>query len=71
MGEDQLGGTAKPLTKTPDEARAEILRIKADGMSKEPKHPFNIEDHPERPMAMEQMNTLYKLAHPELSKDTK
>jgi len=66
MGEDQLGGTPKGLTKTPDEARAEILRIKADMT-----HPFNQEDSPERPMAMAAMNLLYKLAHPELSRDTK
>jgi len=61
MGEDQLGGTPKGLTKTPDEAQAEILRIKADMT-----HPFNLEDSPERPMAMQHMNDLYALAHPEL-----
>ena len=66
MGEDKLGGTPKGTTKTPTEARAEILRIKADMT-----HPFNLEDSPERPMAMEHMNLLYKLAHPELSRDTK
>jgi len=62
IGEDKLAGIPKTLTMTPEEAKAEILRIKGD-----PKHPFNIEDHPEREMARVHMDNLYKLAYPELA----
>jgi hypothetical protein len=60
ISEDKLLGKPKHLTKTPQEARQEITRIKSD-----PKHPLNNEDHPEHQAALEYMNTLYKLAYPE------
>ena len=64
MSEDTLGGRSKGLTMTPDEARQEIIKIKSDV-----KHPFNIEDHPERAMAISRMNDLYKMAYPDLAEN--
>lgn len=45
---------------TPDEAKAEIARIRGDE-----KHPHNIENHPEHKKAIEDMSKLYALAHPD------
>lgn len=64
VSEDVIAGVGEGKhTKTPEEARQEILRIKSD-----PRHPFNIEFHAERQQALDYMESLYKMAYPELAK---
>lgn len=64
MSEDVLAGAGeRRFTKTPEEARQEILRIKSDL-----KHPLHDEFHPEHKQALEYMESLYKMAYPELTK---
>lgn len=61
VSEDTLKGEPKKMVLSPEDARREILRIKADA-----NHPFNVPDHPEHQLAVEQMDDLYRQAYPEL-----
>lgn len=52
-------GIKKGGNLTPEEAKAEIAKIRADE-----KHPHNLATHPDHEKAIEDMRNLYALAHP-------
>jgi hypothetical protein len=60
FSEDQLVGKPKGLTMTPEEAQAEIAKIKGD-----PKHPYYNADHPEHKAAVEKMLALNAMVYTE------
>ena len=60
MSEDQLGEGTGSFTKTPQEANAEIQKIRGDL-----KHPYHLKMHPEHKAAVQQMADLYAAAHPD------
>lgn len=59
MSEGQLVGKPRGLTKTPEEAKEEINRIKSDEKSS-----YRDANHPDHVQAVEHMGLLYKLAYP-------
>ena len=61
FGEDGqfLGGQAASLTLTPEEALAEISKIRNDKV-----HPYNAPSNPEHKKAVEYMAALYEMAYP-------
>ena len=59
LSEDQLAGKGKGLTLTPNEAQAEIDKIKNDM-----KHPYWDAAHPEHKAAVEKMEALTKMTVP-------
>lgn len=61
MTEDAIQGKSRPLSMTPDAAKAEIEKIKLD-----PKSAFNDETNPEHEAAKEKVMALYRYAYPEL-----
>lgn len=62
LSEDQLVGKAKGLILGPEEALAEISKIKGDL-----KHPYFVANHPEHQAAVDKMTALMKMAYPEKS----
>jgi len=62
LGEDVIEGKGRSVMMTPEEAKKEITKIKADGS-----HPFNDQFHPENATSKQDMDRLYKLAYPELA----
>ena len=60
VSEDQLAGTPRGLTMTPDEAQSEIDAVNAQY----PKHPYFDKKHPEHAAAVEKMTSLFQMANP-------
>lgn len=58
------GGAGGGFSKTPDEAKAEIAKIRGEAASK-PDHPLNDKHNPEHATMVERLKSLYAMAHPE------
>lgn len=58
------GGAGGGFSKTPDEAKAEIAKIRGEAASK-PEHPLNDKHNPEHGAVVERLKSLYAMAHPE------
>lgn len=63
LSEDALGGKSSGLSMSPDEANAEIARIRGEAMTN-PKHPLVNKEHPEHDMMVQKMSKLYHFANP-------
>jgi len=58
FSEDKIAGKPQGLTLSPDEALAEIAKIKGD-----PKHPYWDKTHFEHDLALQKMKSLFEMAH--------
>jgi hypothetical protein len=58
FSEDKIAGKPQGLTLSPEEALAEIAKIKGDN-----KHPYWNKQHPEHGYAMDKMKSLFEQAH--------
>lgn len=59
LSEDKIAGKPQGYTLSPEEALAEIAKIKGD-----PKHPYWSKLHPEHDYAMQKMKDLFEMANP-------
>lgn len=57
------GGGGGNFSKTPDEAKAEIAKIRGEASSK-PDHALNDKKNPEHKAMVDRMNSLYEMAYP-------
>lgn len=62
MSEDGIGGKPSGFSMSPDEAKAEIARIRGEAMNN-PKHPYVDRAHPEHEAIVKKMQTLFEFAH--------
>ena len=62
MREDTVGGSSRPLGRTPDQAKQEINRLKSDQQFMQVYMDHTATGHQE---AVQRMSTLYKDAYPD------